>query len=88
MKVRLTHAVFTAVIPVLFYMTQTVQAAQIDKEPNPPAKPPQATPARAVAGSEGNVPTLFDAATAARRDTDPDLNGSVKGVPPATDVKR
>lgn len=87
MKVRLTHAVFIAAIPVLFYITQTVQAAQIDKEPNPPAKPPQATPARAVA-AEGNVPTLFDAATAARRDTDPDLNGSVKEVPPAADVKR
>lgn len=88
MKVRLTHAVFTAAIPVLFYMTQSVQAAQIDMEPNPPAKPPQATPARAVAEAEGNVPTLFDAATAARRDTDPGLNGSVQEVPPAADAKR
>jgi hypothetical protein len=84
MKVRLSHAVFIAAVPVVLLMTQPVQGAQ----PNSPTKPPQATSARAVAESKGNAPTLFDAATAARRDTNPDLNGSVKEVLPAANVKR
>lgn len=35
-----------------------------------------------------NATATQAAATAARRDSDPDLNGFVKDVPPAADVKR
>ena len=84
-----SRTVASAVAALLCLVAQGIGATPLEKSKTDAAK--------SVSQKEMPGPTALpvptnttatQAAAAARRDSDPDLNGFVKDVPPAADVKR